>query len=80
MTFLRRILLVLGAAVLIEVNIQVRSMGPISEMDMVWYIKDTVKNSNYLLHLVLELQHGLLFQTILGRSKTFICWLPSKFS
>ena len=41
MTFLRRILLVLGAAVLIEVNIQVRSMGPISEMDMVWYIKES---------------------------------------
>ena len=58
---------------LIDVNIQVRSMGPISEMDMVNGFKYL---GLYLMFLAPELLDGLLLPPVLGGSKALVLGLP----
>ena len=50
---------------------QVRSMGPISEMDMV-SVTDNCFMAFLILYIQLELHNGLLLQTVLGGQTTLI--------
>ena len=65
-----------GPSLLIEVNMQVRSMGPISEMDMV-SVTDNCPKIFLTLYIQLELHNGLLLQTVLGGQATLVRGLQS---
>ena len=64
-----------GPPALIEANIQVRSMGPISEMDMVG---DTCHHCSYFIQNISELLHGLLLQAVLGGQEALLHRLPGE--
>ena len=58
-----------GPPALIEANIQVRSMGPISEMDMVC---GSCHHCRYYIQDISELLYGLLLQTVLGGQEALL--------
>ena len=58
-----------GPPALIEANIQVRSMGPISEMDMVC---GSCHPCSYFIQGISELLYGLLLQAVLGGQEALL--------
>ena len=56
---------------MIEVNIQVRSMGPISENDMVSWERNENPH-NYLI--ITDLFHGLLFPSVMAGQTSHVFW------
>lgn len=47
---------IVGPSTLIDVNMQVRSMGPISEMDMVIYVNTDIHYTNIQKYVIMEIQ------------------------
>ena len=47
---------IVGPSTLIDVNMQVRSMGPISEMDMVIYVNIDIHYTNIHKYVIMEIQ------------------------